>query len=142
MTVKNDVQVVIDGKMITLSGYESNEYMQKLASHIDAKIKEYSENESFRRHNYDMRHIMLELNLADDYFKAKRQVELKQEEMDLKDIELYDLKHELIAIQLKLENAEKKLTKTKKELSDSQKKNVHLEAQIKASDKKDKNTGV
>lgn len=54
MTVKNDVQVVIDGKMITLSGYESNEYMQKLASHIDAKIKEYSENESFRRHNYDM----------------------------------------------------------------------------------------
>ena len=59
MTVKNDVQVVIDGKMITLSGYESNEYMQKLASHIDAKIKEYSENESFRRHNYDMRHIML-----------------------------------------------------------------------------------
>ena len=45
MTVKNDVQVVIDGKMITLSGYESNEYMQKLASHIDAKIKEYSENE-------------------------------------------------------------------------------------------------
>lgn len=52
------------------------------------------------------------------------------------------LKHELIAIQLKLENAEKKLTKTKKELSDSQKKNVHLEAQIKASDKKDKNTGV
>ena len=142
MTVKNDVQVVIDGKMITLSGYESNEYMQKLASHIDAKIKEYSENESFRRHNYDMRHIMLELNLADDYFKAKRQVELKQEEMDLKDKELYDLKHELIAIQLKLENAEKKLTKTKKELSDSQKKNVHLEAQIKASDKKDKNPGV
>ena len=29
MTVKNDVQVVIDGKMITLSGYESNEYMQE-----------------------------------------------------------------------------------------------------------------
>ena len=107
MTVKNDVQVVIDGKMITLSGYESNEYMQKLASHIDAKIKEYSENESFRRHNYDMRHIMLELNLADDYFKAKRQVELKQEEMDLKDKELYDLKHELVSAQIKLESTEK-----------------------------------
>ena len=54
-----------------------------------------------------MRHIMLELNLADDYFKAKRQVELKQEEMDLKDKELYDLKHELVSAQIKLESTEK-----------------------------------
>ncbi len=136
MTVKNDVQVVIDGKVITLSGYESNEYMQKLASYIDGKNKEYSSNENFRRHNYDMRHIMIELNIADDYFKAKRQVELKQEEVDLKDKELYDLKHELIATQLKLENSEKKLTKTKRELTETQKKNVRLETELKSSDNK------
>lgn len=132
MTVKNDVQVIIDGKVVTLSGYESNEYMQKLASYIDSKIKEYSDNENFRRHNFDMRHIMLELNLADDFFKSKRQVELKQEELDLKDKELYDLKHELIAVQLKLENAEKKLTKTKKDLSEAQKNNVRLETELKS----------
>ena len=132
MTVKNDVQVVIDGRVITLSGYESNEYVQKLSTYINNKIKEYNDNDSYRRQNYDMKHIMLELNLADDFFKAKRQVELKQEEIDLKDKELYDLKHELIAIQLKLENAEKRLTKTKKDLSESQKNNVRLETELKA----------
>jgi len=132
MTVKNDVQVVIDGRVITLSGYESNEYMQKISTYINGKIKEYNENDSYRRQNYDMKHIMLELNIADDFFKAKRQVELKQEELDLKDKDLYDLKHELIAIQLKLENAEKRLTKTKKELSEAQKNNVRLETELKA----------
>lgn len=131
MTVKNDVQVVIDGRVITLSGYESNEYMQKISTYINGKIKEYNENDNYRRQNYDMKHIMLELNLADDFFKAKRQVELKQEELDLKDKELYDLKHELIAIQLKLENAEKRLSKTKKELSEAQKNNVRLETELK-----------
>lgn len=131
MTVKNDVQVVIDGRVITLSGYESNEYMQKLSTYINDKIKEFNENENYRRQNYDLKHIMLELNLADDFFKAKRQVELKQEEFDSKDKELYDLKHELIAIQLKLENTEKTLTKTKKQLSECQKNNVRLETELK-----------
>lgn len=32
MAVKNTTQVLIDGKIITLSGYESPEYLQKVAS--------------------------------------------------------------------------------------------------------------
>lgn len=130
MTVKNDVTVVIDGKVITLSGYESNEYMQRIASYIDGKIKEYSANEIYRKNSYDMRHVMLELNLADDYFKAKRQVELKQEEIDQKDKEIYDLKHELIALQIKLENLEKRHNKTKKELAEEKKNVVRLETRL------------
>lgn len=130
MAVKNDVQVVIDGKVITLSGYESNDYLQKIASYIDNRIKEFVQNDNYRRQNYDMQHTLIELNLADDYFKAKKQAELLQEEVEQKDKEIYDLKHDLIAIQLKLENAQKRLNKTKKELSESQKNIVRLETEL------------
>lgn len=131
MAVKNDVQVIIDGKVITLCGYESNDYLQKVASYIDNRIKEFSQNENYRRQNFDMQHTLIELNLADDYFKAKKQAELLQDDIEQKDKEIYDLKHQLIAIQLKLENAEKRLTKTKKDLSESQKNIVRLETELK-----------
>lgn len=131
MAEKNDVQVIIDGKVITLSGYESNDYLQKVASYIDNKIKEIVQNDTYRRHNYEMQHTMIELNIADDYFKVKKQTELLQEDVEQKEKEIYDLKHELIAVQLKLESAEKRLTKTKKELSESQKQIIRLETELK-----------
>ena len=37
MAVKNTAQVVIGGKIITLGGYESEEYFQKVASYINNK---------------------------------------------------------------------------------------------------------
>ena len=40
MAVKNTAQVVIGGKIITLGGYESEEYFQKVASYINNKIAE------------------------------------------------------------------------------------------------------
>ena len=38
MSSKNDTEVIIDGKIFTLSGYESPEYLQKVASYINNKI--------------------------------------------------------------------------------------------------------
>ena len=35
MAVKNSVQVLIGGKIITLSGYESEEYLQKVAAYMN-----------------------------------------------------------------------------------------------------------
>ena len=39
MAVKNTAQVVIDGKIITLGGYESEEYFQKVAAYMNNKIR-------------------------------------------------------------------------------------------------------
>lgn len=44
MAVKNTAQVVIGGKIITLGGYESEEYFQKVASYINNKIAEPQRN--------------------------------------------------------------------------------------------------
>ena len=102
MIGNNDIEVVIGGKVITLSGSESEEYIQKVASYINNKIAEYNNVDSFRRQPADMQNILLLLNIADDYFKTKKQI-------DAKDRELYDLKHELIASQIKLESREKQI---------------------------------
>ena len=51
---------------------------------------------------------LLSLNIADDYFKAKRQAEVFEEDSQLKDKEMYDLKHDLIELQIQTETLKKK----------------------------------
>ena len=109
MIGNNDIEVVIGGKVITLSGNESEEYLQKVSSYINNKIAEYNNVDSFRRQPSDMQNVLLLLNIADDYFKVKKQIDDLQDEIDAKDRELYDLKHELIASQIKLESREKQI---------------------------------
>ena len=41
MTSRTDAKVVIGGKVLTLSGYESEEYLQKIASYLNNKIDDY-----------------------------------------------------------------------------------------------------
>ena len=86
---------------------------------------------SFRRQNVDMQNILLQLNIADDYFKAKKQIGVMEEEIAAKEKELYDLKHELIAAQIKLENCEKSLRTVKKENTDHEKEIIRLETELK-----------
>ena len=72
MSPKTDTEVIIGGKVFTLSGYESEDYMQKIASYINGKITEYGKLDGFRRQPLDKQNILLQLNIADDYFKAKK----------------------------------------------------------------------
>lgn len=137
MAVKTDTEVIIGGKVLTLSGYESEEYLQKVASYINNKLTEYGKVDSFRRQPVDTQHILLELNIADDYFKAKRQVELLEEDVASKEKELYDLKHELIASQIKLENMEKSLRNAQQEIQESSRQIVRLETEMRNVKKKE-----
>ena len=107
MAVKNTAQVVIGGKIITLGGYESEEYFQKVASYINNKIAELSEMPGYSRQPMETKHTLLSLNITDDYFKAKKQAEIFEQDLQQKDQEMYELKHELISLRMKLDEAEK-----------------------------------
>ena len=131
MASKTDTEVIIGGRVFTLCGYESEEYLQKVASYINNKLVEYGKVDSFRRQNVDMQNILLQLNIADDYFKAKKQISAMEEDMEAKEKELYDLKHELIATQMKLENCEKSLKSAKNENRENEKKIIRLETELK-----------
>lgn len=131
MASKTDTEVIIGGRVFTLCGYESEEYLQKVASYINNKLVEYGKVDSFRRQNVDMQNVLLQLNIADDYFKAKKQIAAMEEDMEAKEKELYDLKHELIATQIKLENSEKNLKALKDESHEKDKKIIRLETELK-----------
>ena len=109
MAVKTDTEVIIGGKVFTLSGYESEEYLQRVASYLNNKLAEYNRLDGFTRQPPARQNILMQLNIADDYFKARKQLAVLEEELQAKEKELYDLKHELVASQMKLENAEKSL---------------------------------
>ncbi len=106
MSAKTSAEVVIDGKVYTLSGYEGEEYLQKVAGYINGKITEYDTLEDYRHLPLNMKSTLIQLNIADDYFKAKAQVEKLERDLELKDKEIYDLKHDLISNQIKTETAE------------------------------------
>ena len=131
MAVKNTAQVVIDGKIITLGGYESEEYFQKVAAYMNNKISELSQMPGYSRQAMETKHTLLSLNITDDYFKAKKQAEIFEQDLQQKDQEMYDLKHELISAQIKLENAEKQGKELQKQLNEDAKKIVRLETELK-----------
>ena len=131
MASKTDTEVIIDGKVFTLSGYESEEYLQKVASYINNKISEYNKIDSFRRQPMDTQAVLLQLNIADDYFKAKKHIADLEEDLQTKEKELYDLKHELISAQIKLENSEEQVKTLQQERGDDAKKIVQLETELK-----------
>ena len=48
MSAKKNTEVLIGGKKYTISGYEEEEYLQRVASYINSKLKEFNEIDSFR----------------------------------------------------------------------------------------------
>lgn len=131
MAAKTDTQVVIGGKMFTLSGYESEDYLQKVATYINGKINEFAKMEAYKRQPLEMQNVLLELNIADDYFKALKQITTLEEEIEAKEKELYDLKHELISSQIKLENTDKNMKALQSDVQEYSKKVVRLETELK-----------
>lgn len=109
MSASNDCEVVIAGKVITLSGSESQEYMQKVASYLNGKLHEFDQTDAFRRQPLEMQSILVQINIVDDLFKAYDEIAALKEELDMKDKELYDMKHEIITQQIKLDSKDKML---------------------------------
>lgn len=132
MAIKTDAEVIIGGKVFTISGTESEEYLQKVASYINGKFNEYAQVDAFRRANAENQNVLMQLNIADDYFKAMNRVSSMEEDLASKEKELYDLKHDLVNSQMKLENLEKSNKILKEEASEKDKKIVRLETELKS----------
>lgn len=135
MSSKNTTEVILGGKVIRLSGYESEEYLQRVASYINNKLAEFNKDEAYRRMSGEFRTNLMYLNIADDYFKAKKLGDSLSLEIESKDKEIYDLKHELIAAQIKAESSAKEIKELKSEISKYQKNIVKLETELNDSKK-------
>ena len=127
---KNCTEVLIGGKVFTLSGFESEDYLQKVSTYLNHKISECTSMDGYNRQSAENRSILLALNIADDYFKAKRQGAVLENDVQQKDKEMYDLKHELISNQIRCENLEQEIERLKEESQQLQLQIVKLETEM------------
>lgn len=130
MSQKNDIEVTINGKRYVLAGYESDEYLQRVASYINHKFEEFKGQEGYNVLDSDMRNILMQINITDDFFKAQQRVNELSEIITQKDRELFDLRHEVIGYKTQIENLERKAEKLQQENLDEQKKVIKLEAEL------------
>ena len=129
MPAKNEAEVAIGGRGITLSGYESREYIQKVAAYLDNKLDEHKKMESYNRLPLEFQNIMIQLNIADEFFKAKNMADTLKGDLESKDKEIYDLKHELITLQAKADKQAEEIAQLKKDAQDYESMIIGLEAQ-------------
>ena len=109
MSAKKSTKVLIDGKVYTLSGYEEEDYLQRIATYINGKIEEFQAMDGYKNLSVDMKQVLININVADDYFKARDHVEKLESDMEQKDKEIYDLKHDLISEQVKITGFEEQI---------------------------------
>jgi cell division protein ZapA len=126
---KVDIPVVINGKVYTLSGYEGEDYLQNVATYINSKISECKASDQYRRMNTEYQGVLLALNIADDYFKAKSRADSMVSEDTNKEQQLYDLRHEVIEAQIKQESAVRMIEEYKEQINALQRKIIQLEAE-------------
>lgn len=109
MDSKHYTEVLIDGRIYTLGGYEDEGYMQRVASYINEMITTLKRQEGFSKQSAEYQTAMVELNMADDYFKARDHIAKLEQQKHEMEKEVYSLKHELVTTQMKLDAANREL---------------------------------
>lgn len=111
MAEKTTIKVLIDGKIMTLSGYETEEYLQRVSFYLNSKIEELKGLNGYNRFSQETKSSLLALNIADDYFKAKTMVDTLEHDMEDKDRDAYANKQQLISLQVENEKLQKEIAK-------------------------------
>ncbi|MDF2800310.1 MAG: hypothetical protein K0S61_213 [Anaerocolumna sp.] len=130
MNKMNNIEVIINNKRYTLRGYESEDYLQKVATYINNKHSEFKKQDAYKLLDSEMKNILMEINIADDYFKVRGQIKEIELENEGKGNEIFELKHEYVLAQTKLEAANQEINLLKQELNEAQKKIIRLETEL------------
>ncbi|MBO6260715.1 MAG: cell division protein ZapA [Lachnospiraceae bacterium] len=131
MAEKKTIRVLIDNKVMTMSSCESEEYMQKVANYINNRIEECENVRAFHGAAPDIRHRLLEINIADDFLKAQARINELEQELKAKNNDLDDIKHDSINKAMMADDMKKKLDQVQKELKESEKKVMELQLELK-----------
>ena len=114
----NKVSVSICGKTYDLKGDESQTYLNMVGQYIENKYKIYSENKNFTYQSIDMQHMLLQLNIADDYFKEKEKNTIKMIELADKEREIIEIRRELVEARVMAENYNAEIRELQRQLQE------------------------
>ena len=128
MAKKNTADVLINGKVYTISGYESTAYLQKVATYLNEMEEKVAVTEGYARLTADEKQLLKNMNLADVYFKAdaareslEKEKEQKDRELYSRDKEIYGLKHDLIDAKMEKEKLMERIHELEAQLEKAQK---------------------
>lgn len=103
MSHKNDTTVLIGGNVYTLQGTESEEYIQRVALYINNKLEEIKASDNAKKLSTRLMSVLLEINIADDYFKAREKLNEYENILKTKDDIIRNLEQDVVTLQVKLE---------------------------------------
>jgi cell division protein ZapA len=106
MSPKNDTKVIIGGNVYTLSGDESEEYIQRVALYINNKLDALKASKTGQFLNTRLMSILLAINIADDYFKSKEETVDIENSFKLKDELILEKEREIERLQEKIHSLE------------------------------------
>ena len=118
-------EVLIGGKGFRLSGAEP-EHIHKVAELVNRKLSEIKTLAGYKKLDSDYKELLLNLNIADEYFNAVAEAESYKAEMIEKENELYTERHDLVSLKIKLENALRQEDILEKRVSEWKKKYEEL----------------
>ncbi|HEY8423060.1 MAG TPA: cell division protein ZapA [Thermoclostridium sp.] len=123
MAGKNKVSVRIAGNEYTLCGYESAEYLQKVALYVDQKTTEIMK--ANHTLSTSMASVLTAINIVDEMFKLTEAKEALEKELEIAKKTLQEIKQDrdMLSQQLQKANEENKhllleLTKREAELNE------------------------
>ena len=122
MEERSELSVVIDGKVYRLSG-GSDIYLQKLASYVDGKIRE----PGYNKLSTEYRDILLALNITEELFKLRDEIEVFNQDGRDRAQELYELKQQIVDKDMRLDAANKLVADYKAKVNELQKQIIGLE---------------
>lgn len=121
MAKKNKAEVLVNGKVYTISGYESTEYLQRVATYLNKMEEQIQQTDNYNLLSQDEKQILKNMNLADLYFKADDAREELAEQAEQKDKEIYSLKHDLIDAKMEKDKLVKQIEELQARLLQEQK---------------------
>lgn len=124
MAKKNTAEVLINGKIYTISGYESTAYLHKVATFLNELEEDISKAENYNMLSPDEKQLLKNMNLADVYFKANDAREELEHQVEDKDREIYSLKHDLIDARMEKDKLLQQIKELETKLAEEQKRRI------------------
>ena len=124
MAKKNTAEVLINGKIYTISGYESTAYLHKVATFLNELEEDISKTENYNMLSPDEKQLLKNMNLADVYFKANDAREELEHQVEDKDREIYSLKHDLIDARMEKDKLLQQIKELETRLAEEQKRRI------------------
>ncbi len=132
MAEKHSIKVMVVGKELVVKGYETEEYMMRVASYINNMTDGVDKIADFRHLDPEIKFRMLMLNLANDYFKEKQHTEDADRNMKEKLNELDEVKHELVNKGVIVDDLKTKLAAQDNQMRNQEKTIFELQTEIKS----------